>query len=151
MVGIDAWNTGSTTVAVADNMGNTYAQAIRQQGTSDHNDVLAIWWCIPTTGGSGLQVTVTPSASSYMDVCIAEYSYTPGATISVESTNGSSASSNAATSGNLTLTGSDLVFCAVDLDASVVPTAGSGFVIRYDGHNNIQQAAFEDQAPTSGR
>ena len=116
-----------TTPTVQDNKNSTnYTKAIANATDS------FIFYYVAPVGGSGFAVTVNFGAASYSSISIDEFSFTSGATISVDSTGNSGGSAGTATlGGNLTVSGTDLIIASVQSTASATYTAGSGFTLGY--------------------
>ena len=123
--------------------GNIYSLAAtcNQVPYSGYITTSAIYYSVVTAGGSSFTVTATPAQTSAIGLAIEEWSFTTGATITAESTNNSSSlSGTSLTSGNLTLTGSDLIAAIASIlnpsgtGAAITFTAGSGFSLGYSNY-----------------
>jgi len=91
-----------------------------------------IWWFVAPSGGSASAFTITVSSPSLNDmaICIDEFSFTSGATISQDSNGGNNGTSSPASLGSsLTVTGSDLVLACVCQASWTTYTQGSGFAL----------------------
>jgi hypothetical protein len=116
---------------------NTYTQDIRANASFTN---LLIAHSIVTVGGT-LTLTVTPSLSATLAMSIDEYSFSPGATISIDGTPqwGYGYSGTAMTTPNLTPANSnDLIYGCLN---SLAPsggtlTPGSGFTARFNLASN---------------
>jgi hypothetical protein len=117
------------TLTVFDNKtGNTYVADLVIQYANFY--FVAIYRCVITNGGTGFQITVVPSHSSYVSFGIDEHSFT--GTLSVDGTPiAANGTSTAANSGSITLSGTDLFIGVICLINTATPTVGSGFTARY--------------------
>src|SRR3954447_7701655 len=72
VVGIGTWSNPSvSSFTVTDNKGNTYTQAVLFDTLGRRS--AAIFYAVVASGGSGLQVTITPGVSGYLTMAIDEY------------------------------------------------------------------------------
>lgn len=135
IVGVSTFD--SNTITVQDSINTTnYAQAVLF-GTSAMQ--AGIWWFVVPAGkgGSGFQVNVAGSTAGALAMSIDEFSFTPGATISVDATGTGNVASNTpgiTTPGTtLTPTGTDLIYAVNCMGANLTFTPGSGFTQSYQG------------------
>jgi hypothetical protein len=130
LICVGVTNYGTSTIVCKDLTNNiNYAQAVLSQYGDNQT---AIFWYVPPTGGSSFIVRVTLGAYGYSSITIDEYSYTSGSTVVVDSYGtGGSTGTTQTLSGNLTVTGTDLIFATVG--GNQTPSAGSGFTQRGQG------------------
>jgi hypothetical protein len=130
-------STATPTVSISDTV-NTYTQAIYTvfpyQNAAGWYVSIGIYYTVATTNAS-LTIAVTPSVSAYLSVAADEYSFTGGATISVDGTSHNQTvlgtTTTTPTSDNITLTGTDLVYGVMCPEgASGGTTAGTGYTLR---------------------
>jgi hypothetical protein len=140
VLSVDSWISalGAVTFSVSDTH-NTYTAVtlnstdygVTSGGNSGYSSV-QFFWSVVTTGGT-LTVTVTPSASSQVTFAVDEYSFTPGATVTVESHNAAATATGTGqpSSGNLTFTSGDLFVAAVDNPNAETVAHGTNFTLGY--------------------
>jgi hypothetical protein len=91
------------TVTVRDDINGAWAQA---GGYAVNGNNRGSWWYFKNSaGGSKPTVTVTPSAISYVAICLHEHSVTTPTAVSLDSTVTNSGSSISATTGTCTVSG----------------------------------------------
>lgn len=129
VVGLHVVNSG-VSVSIADTQGNTYTQAVT---TTASGHTVQVWTAPVTTGGANT-VTVTLGSSTFAECSIDEYSYTGGATFSLDNTNASSGTSTTASPGSVTVSGTDLIYSVAGrLDTTGIGyTASSGYSLRWN-------------------
>jgi len=123
VVCVSTYNSGTLTVTVTDSLGNTYSQA----GSYSTNVVnrVSIWYAVNITGGA-CTVTVTPSASAYMDICVIEYSGVKTSS-PVSSTTGTTGTSGTYAPGTLTVaTAGSVAIGVAGVTANTNTFCGSG-------------------------
>lgn len=135
IVGVSTFD--SSTITVQDSISTAnYSQAVLLGTTAMQ---AGIWWFVvpPGKGGSGFDITVAGSTAGALAMSIDEFSFTPGATISVDATgtgNVANATPGITTPGTtLTPTGSDLIYAVNCMGANLTFTPGAGFTQSYQG------------------
>ena len=96
----------------------------------------AVYWFVPPVGGS-MTVTITFGTPNFPGIAIEEWSFTPGATVTVDAsaTGAGTGTSHGVTSPGTTLTptGTDLIYCVSSVGANGAYTPGSGFTAGITG------------------
>jgi hypothetical protein len=118
-------------------------------GTSDYDGghlTTGMAFCIAKTAAT-ITFTLTPSATSYCSITIAEYSLTGGTSVSVDGYATAHGSGTAVSVGAITTTGSsDLVACVVSDPNTTSHTAGTGWTRQVNLINGSDEpGAYEDQ------
>jgi hypothetical protein len=127
---------GTSTVVVSDNAGNTWslaATAVTEAGKTR----VSIYFCPQATGRSGHQVTITPDAVELLSVFLNEYALaqpSTGGTLDQTSTN--TGTSTSTSSGTVTTaTAGELYVAALHPDVSGSITPGGGWTNLYTQPN----------------
>ncbi len=138
-LGITSWQSPAVaSYTVVDNKGNTWHKVdSRQNGTTARGDV---WYTVVTTGGSGLQITITPNASAYIVSLVAEFSCS--GTPSLVDHHATAGTNTPAACSSVTVTGNCVLLGWLDNVSATAITAGSGFTIPTGG--NLFTHAAED-------
>jgi hypothetical protein len=98
----------------------------------DPNGVVGyLWYSLPAAGGTSFTATTVCTTGSYPSMCIAEFSFTSGATVALDGSAKASGTSAAPASGTVSVAGTDLLLGALVTESSTQPTAGSGFTIAF--------------------
>ena len=144
---------GSATFSVQDNKSTTnYTQQCSLIYTADADWVNIFWFVVPSgKGGTSFTVTATITGSSYPStMSIDEYSFTSGATVTVEAigTNSGTGLTGSLASA-LTFTTGDLVYAGACFQTNGTATQDTGFALRYNGFNAMGVAA-EDEVNFGG-
>ncbi|MDE2102481.1 MAG: hypothetical protein KGL39_34865 [Patescibacteria group bacterium] len=111
----------NSTISVSDNKGNTWQKAV-DAGTPAL--LCEIWYCPHCSGGSGHQVTITPTAGGQVSAVIDEFSAV--AKSPLDNTNNSAANGSSASTGVVTLAPGELAIVALSVSAqtTIVPNPG---------------------------
>lgn len=144
----------SGTISVADNKNaGNYTQAVRIDGNTNYTS--AIYYLVAGTGGASFTITLTGTGTIYPAISIDEYSFTAGASISVDGTATMDYTNTPtpATSTAIVPTASDLIFASVSTWLAATFTAGTGFTLRYNvdyGSGSPGGIGSEDYVNESG-
>ncbi len=123
-------NYGSFTPVVSDSKNSVdYTLAANEISGSFQS---LIYYYIPLIGGTGFEISAVAGGESYFAISIDEYSFSPGASISVDSNAGATGSASPATLASaLTVSGTDLIVAVTQCPAYGTYTVGSGFTAGY--------------------
>ena len=148
VVAVTVWHSNDVT-SVSDNKGNTYHKAV--EANNSGSGYTHIWYAVATTGGP-LTITATIAASDGATVAVGEYSYPPGAVISVDATEqGHAGSAGTVVSlGSIPVTKPDLLVMVANLGGSTgTSTAGSGWSMRQNTPGGGGMAYQDQLNPSS--
>jgi hypothetical protein len=149
VVGVANYNASIPAFTCKDVVNNTNYTLVSSIYSVSAYQVAVFWYIVPT-GGSSFTVTVTFTGTNYPSMTFDEYSFPTGATVSVDSSGTAAAASSLA--GNLTVTGTDLIYATCTVSTGSV-SIGSGFTQRTKTADLAGQhmgITTEDQLDVSG-
>lgn len=147
LIVVAAWSSDAVTLSCSDNNGGSYSQIVtRTSGTLGQRT--SLFRAFNHSAGA-TTVTITPSSSSYLGICITEYTGADTSSPDDGNNNGGATSSSQPNSGDIVTTTAGLVVCAATLEPSTVfpQVAGSGFTAQYNAatSGSLYAHGYEDQ------